>query len=271
MRLESNSNNKSKNTHQPVIINENKCTSKHLKSKKKPLIRVRKDLHKSSSIRSSNNSLNNTNTILDDVMVSGSKNMISSACSKIENERKKSSIKQEHCSDDSIDFQINNSNNNKSLAKQNNETIFNPLNIPNLSENVFQQNSTPIALESNLISLNCEPSCSNTAVTKWKLFWNKKKSACEDKGKSGKQENVKNSKTDKIKNRYQTRAIVKRENSTENNKKRKQDSVIVEDKNKRLCDEDRENKLNPLVSNIFFIIKYVCMVNVFEYLQSTNY
>ncbi|XP_025407831.1 myb-like protein A isoform X3 [Sipha flava] len=247
MCLESNSNNKSKYTHSSVISNENKYSYKNLKTKKKPIIRVKKDLHKSSSASLSNNSLHNTNIISDDVTEPAKKNINSFTCSKIENERRKSSIKQEHFSDDSMDFQNFNSPSNKSLSKQNNETIFSPLNIPSLNENVIQQQSTPIDLETNSISVHCEPSCSNTAVTKWKLFWNKKKLACENKGKSCKQENVNFSNADKIKNRYQTRALVKRENATENDKKRKQNTVNVEDKNKRLCYEDRENILNPLI------------------------
>lgn len=233
MRLESNSNNK-------LCTNENKNSSKSLKTKKKPIIRVRKDLHKSCSVSLSDNFSNNTNNILDNVMVSF--------------------VKQEPSSDGSMECAELNSHSNKPSTKCTNETMYSPLNIPNLSESSFQQHSTPEALEGNSNSLNCEPSCSNTAANKWKSFWNKKKSASEARGKSDSQENVKKSNSVDVKDRYQTRANAKRENATENNRKRKQDSVIVEDRSKRLCYADRKNELNPLVSNICIISKFFICV-----------
>lgn len=263
IRLECNSNNRSY-AHQSVTNNENKNSSKILKTKRQPIIRVRKDLQKSISASLCNDSSNNINNSCDNV--SAKKKMNSSVCSKsfIKNEQSMlSPIKQESCSNDSTECSELNSHGNKTSSKQINESTFSPLNIPNFDENSFQQHSTPIALESDHISSNCEPLCSNTAASKWKSFWTKKKSATENRGVSGKQENVKNSKTVEIQDRYQTRAIAKKENTSENNKKRKQDSVIVEEKNKRLCYEDREDKLNTLVSNICMIYKFfICVYNL---------
>jgi len=136
----------------------------------------------------------------------------------------------------SISFKYNNN------MKQIDESIFSPLNIPDVSANsLSEDHSSPVNIENNLNTLKCEPSTSSNNAFEWKSFWNKKKVQSRDKGKIDKQKSIKVvPEVKENKERYQTRAITR---------KRKQNGII--ESNKKLC--NRSNILEPLVSFILYI------------------
>lgn len=240
------------NVQLPVICNEN--SSNNLRTIKQK-IRVRKDLHiMSNSGGSSNNStiiLNkpNTNTVFDNINTSMpfNENFDLPGCSKTtiikKNDLNASASKQKCFIDNSDQSQVSSIslrfNNN---MKQINESIFSPLNIPDVSANsLLEDHSSPINIENNLNTLKCEPSTSSNNAFEWKSFWNKKKVQNRDKGKSDKQKCIKVApEVMENKERYQTRAITR---------KRKQNGVV--ESNKKLC--NRSNILEPLVSFILYI------------------
>ncbi|XP_008179404.1 probable serine/threonine-protein kinase DDB_G0282963 isoform X2 [Acyrthosiphon pisum] len=241
----------------PVMCNE--YSSNSLRTNK-PKIRVREDLHNMShSGSSSNNSMiiinkpnkksvfNNINTT-----VPFNKNFDTPGCSKTaiqkNNPNASASTKQEYFIDDSDHSQVSISLKYNNHLKQINESIFSPLNIPDVSANsLLEDHSSPITIENNLNALKCEPSTSSNDAFKWKSFWNKKKIQSQDKGKSIKiAPEVKENKE-----RYQTRAITR---------KRKQNGIV--ESNKKLC--NRNNILEPLVENSSEIVVS------FSYLKSRH-
>jgi len=156
-----------------------------------------------------------------------------------------SSIKQEHFSDDSAQSRVSISNKSNDRLKRMDESIFSPFNIPDISaDSLSKHHSSSKTVEDNLNSLNCEPSTSNNDASIWKSFWNKKKVQCQVKGKSDKQNNITHE-VKENKERYQTRAITRKEIASKLNKKRKQDGD--EESNKKIC--TRNKILEPLVSN----------------------
>jgi len=240
------------NVQLPVMCNENSSNSLRTN---KPKIRVREDLHNmSSSGGSSNNStiiLNkpNKNSIFNNIntTVSFNKNFDSPGCLKTTTIKKNDlnasvSTKQECFIDDSNQSQVSISLKYNNHLKQMNESIFSPLNIPDVSANsLFEDHSSPITIQNNLNTLKCEPSTSSNDAFKWKSFWNKKREQGQDKGKSDKQKSIKiTPEVKENKERYQTRAITR---------KRKQNGLV--ESNKKLC--NRNNISEPLVSFILYI------------------
>jgi len=200
---------------------------------KKPLIQVRKDLHTSCSM--------SNKYVKKNILVLSNENVNTSGCSKtlINKEKHLNTMpfKQETLKDDSIECQnIQYKHKSKCL----NETIFSPLNAPNVSPNLsVEQYSAPILTE---------PSSSSTA-SKWKLFWKNKKTS------SQKVENT--NKVIEKNERYRTRAISKKENNVNFSRKRKQDNVSIES-NKKMCN-DREQIINPSINDpmVSIVIVYL--------------
>lgn len=246
------------NVQLPVMCKENSSNSLKVN---KPKIRVREDLCISYSSNSSNSMvlLNKPieNTVMNNIntTVPLNKNLNSPSCSKSLTDGENvlnmlSSIKQEHFSDDSAQSRVSISNKVNDRLKRMDESIFSPLNIPDISaDSLSKHHSSPKTVEDNLNSLNCEPSTSNNDASIWKSFWNKKKVQSQVKGKSDKQNNITHE-VKENKERYQTRAITRKENASKLNRKRKQDGD--EESNKKIC--TRNKILEPLVSNITKIL-----------------
>jgi len=241
------------NVQLPVMCNENSSNSLRTN---KPNIRVREDLHYMSySGGSSNDStviLNkpNKNSVFNNIntTVPFNKNFDSPGCSKTTTFKKNdinasSSTKQECFIDNSDQSQVSISLKYNSYLKQMKESIFSPLNIPDVSANsLLEDHSSPITIENNLNTLKCEPSTSSNDTFKWKSFWNKKKVQSQNRGKSDKQKSIKIApEVKENKERYQTRAITR---------KRKLNGIV--ESNKKLC--NRNNILEPLVSFILYIL-----------------
>ncbi|KAF0765516.1 protein PF14 0175 isoform X3 [Aphis craccivora] len=134
---------------------------------------------------------------------------------------------------------------------------FNPQHF--IVDSLSKHHSSSKTVEDNLNSLNCEPSTSNNDASIWKSFWNKKKVQCQVKGKSDKQNNITHE-VKENKERYQTRAITRKEIASKLNKKRKQDGD--EESNKKIC--TRNKILEPLVENSSEIVVS------FSYLKSRH-
>jgi len=222
-------------------------------------MQVRENVHNMSySGDSSNNSANifnkpNENTELNNIntKVPFNKNFDSPSCSNTATIKENyvnasSSTKQKYFADDSVQSQVSVSLKYKHQMKRMDESIFSPLNIPDVSANSLLHHSSPKISENNLNTLNCEPSTSSNDAFKWKSFWNKKKVQSQDKGKSDKQKSIKTAtEVKENKERYQTRAITR---------KRKQNGVV--ESNKKIC--NRNKILEPLVSLIIYILhKYL--------------
>jgi len=239
------------NVQLPVMCNENSSNSLMTN---KPKILVRKDLHTSYSGGSSNNSTtiihkSNKNSVFNNIntTVSLNKNFDSPGCSKATTIKKNdlnasASTKQECFIDDSGQSGVSISFKYNKHMKQMDESIFSPLNIPDVSANsLLEDRSSAITTENNLNTLKCEPSTSSNNAFEWKSFWNKKKVQSQDKGKSDKQKSIKiTPEVKENKERYQTRAITR---------KRKQNGIV--ESNKKLC--NRSNVVEPLVSFILYI------------------
>lgn len=249
------------NDHLPVMGNEHSPNNLGIN---KPTIWVRKDLGVLYCGNSSNESsivlnkpIENTMLSINNSRVSLNKNLDTPGCSKTITDRENnlnalSSVKQEPIVDDSLQSRVSISLKDDQKLKQMNKSINCSLNIPNASANSLELNS-PITVEGNLNALNCEPSTSSNNATEWKSFWNKKKVQSRDKRKNNKQESTKSiSDLMKNKERYQTRAITRKENANELVRKRKQDvEEDIKESNKKMC--DRNKILEPLVSVIISI------------------
>jgi len=156
------------------------------------------------------------------------------------------SFKEELLTDDSIRCQLLNSR-HKHQSGQFDETIISLFNTSNISSNSSsEQHLIPVPVKSDIDSLNDEQSTSSgDKISKWQSFWNK---ASQNPGKLIKQ--LSNNEVVAKKERYQTRAITKKESALEFNRKRKQDSVGVDKCNKRICNKNRIcTLLDPLVSD----------------------
>jgi len=180
------------------------------------------------------------------------KNINLPGCSKTSTNRETdlntlSSIKQEHLTDDYAQSRVSISRKHNDRLKRMDESIFSPLNIPDISANsLLEHHSSSKTVEDNLNALNCKPSTSGNDASVWKSFWNKKKVQCQVKGKSDKQGNSKiTHEVKENKERYQTRARTRKENAAILNRKRKQDGV--EESNKKIC--TRKKILESLVSD----------------------
>ncbi|XP_026810302.1 protein PF14_0175 isoform X3 [Rhopalosiphum maidis] len=237
------------------VCNDNSSNSLKIN---KPKIYVREDLCISYSGNSSNstNILNkpNENTVMNNINITVPilKNINLTGCSKTSIDRKTdlntlSSIKQEHLTDDSVQSRVSISRKHNDRLKRMDESIFSPLNIPDISANsLLEHHSSSKTVEDNLNALNCKPSTSSNDASVWKSFWNKKKVQCQVKGKSDKQGNSKiTHEVKENKERYQTRAMTRKENASILNRKRKQDGV--EESNKKIC--TRKKILESLVEN----------------------
>lgn len=173
------------------------------------------------------------------------KNFDSPGCSKSITNKKNdlnssSSTNQKHFTDDSLQSQVSTSLKYNHQIKQLNESIFSPLNIPDVSGNsLLEHHSSPKTTENNLNALNCEPSTSSNNAFEWKSFWHKKKvQSLQDNGKNNKQKSIKI--IPENKERYQTRALTR---------KRKQNCDV--ESNKKIC--NRSKILEPLVSFKIYI------------------
>ncbi|XP_022178771.1 uncharacterized protein LOC111039529 [Myzus persicae] len=250
------------NVQLPVNCNEKSSNSLKIN---KPKIRVREDLHMSCSGDSSNNFPNilnkpNENAVSNNIntTVPFDKNFDSPGCSNTTTIKKNdlnasSSTKQKHFTDDSVQSQVTVSLKYKHQMKRMDESIFSPLNIPDVSANsLLEHHSSPKTTENKLNTLNCEPSTSCNDAIKWKSFWNKKKVQSQGKGISDKQKSIKfATEVKENKERYQTRAITR---------KRKQNGVV--ESNKKIC--SRNKILEPLVENSSEIVVS------FSYLKSRH-
>jgi len=220
----------------------------------KPIIRVRKDLQTPCSVNLSNGLSNKTNNksvqniLLHNNTTNG--NIVS--------------LKEELLTDYSVGCQVANSK-HKHQSRQTNETILNPFKAPNKSSNLLSnKHLIPITIGSNIDSLNNEQYTSSSYITsKCQSFSN---NASQNQGKFSKQlKNINN--TNEVvakKERYQTRAVTRKENSVEFNRKRKQDSVNVNLNNKRICNANRSHSsslLDPLVSNARIINHFSYVTN----------
>lgn len=241
-----------------VVCDINQNSSKSLKTSKKPTICVRKDLQTSCSISLSNMLSNETNNkSIQNVLLNNdtaNKNIGLRNCLKTINNRENNinivSLKEKLLTDEYVGHQV--LNQHKHQSGQVSKTIFSPFITPNINVNLSseEQRLTPsIPVESYVNSLNSEHSIS---LTKRQLLWDKTSQAPEEK--FSKQLNyVKNIDEMVVKKKqYQTRAITRKENSVELNRKRKQDNVSVDKSNKKICNEDRTCVLlmDPLVSDI---------------------
>ncbi|KAL5240814.1 hypothetical protein ACI65C_008224 [Semiaphis heraclei] len=234
------------NVQPPVICNEKSSNNLRIN---KPKIRVREDLHivSCSSVSSNNSSIilnkSNQNSVFNSIntTVPLNKNFDSPGCSKSITNKKNdlnssSSTNQKHFTDDSLQSQVSTSLKYNHQIKQLNESIFSPLNIPDVSGNsLLEHQSSPKTTENNLNALNCEPSTSSNNAFEWKSFWHKKKvQSLQDNGKNNKQKSIKI--IPENKERYQTRALTR---------KRKQNCDV--ESNKKIC--NRSKILEPLVEN----------------------
>jgi len=173
------------------------------------------------------------------------------------------SVKEKPLTDKSVRCQV--LNRHKRQSGQVNETIFSSFSTSNISvrSSSEEQRLTPlIPVEGNVDSLNSEHSISlGDTASKWQSFCNKANQ--KPGGNFSEQLNdIKN--TNKMvvkKERYQIRAITRKVNSIELNRKRKQDSVG--ESNKKICNEDRTRVLlvNPLTENSPEIVTFSYLRN----------
>lgn len=223
----------------PVTSSKNEGLAKSPNIIREPIIRVRNDLHSPCSISKFKKKTSKLVHNLPPVSINTNINLPS--CSKTlvhkENDLIEVSIKQEPLINDSIECQNIQHKRQSNLI---NETIFSPLNIPDERTNsLLEQCSSSKRAENNveLLSSNELTTLSNDA-SKWQLFWNKKKISSRNKEKGESSNNKVVGKTD----RYQTRAITKRENTIDLSRKRKQD-VSVDNSKRKLRKNDRKQDL----------------------------
>lgn len=219
------------NVQSAAIFDEDENSSKSPKVNKKLTIRVRKDLH---SPRFENKSPKKVSRLIRNISsTSTNKNFDLPGCSKTDRPSsvKKVSANQEPLDDVSAECLL------KRHSKRLDETIFSPLNVPNVSTNSISEHLSPEVVPMDVVS------STSSDVLEWEWFWNKKKMSSQSKG------NVENANPKVLgkKERIQTRAITRKENATDLSRKRKQDSV--EENNKRMCKNNRRQILDVTVSN----------------------
>lgn len=225
----------------------------------KSFIRVRKDLHTTSFVESNNKNFNINESTQNNVLNSKTNtNVNSPSSSKITCNRSYNQnqivIKQEPITDESAQCKTFSSHMSRHQSNQINESIFSPFNVPNLSTHSVSVENSTLNIVAARIDPLCQPSTSNDAVSEWQSFWNKKKIADQEKKKNNKRGHV-HSKTDVEvkKERYQTRAITRKDNNEENNRKRKQNGNSNDVCSKKICSKDIEISTIPLVSAISVI------------------
>lgn len=227
------------NIQPPITLSKNESLAKSPNIIKEPIIRVRNDLHLPGSVSKLKKK---TNKLIHNILPMSTNTSINlPSCSKTpvdkENDLTGVSIKQEPLINDSIECQNIQHKRQSNLI---NETIFSPLNIPDERANsLLEQSSSLKRVENNvdLLSSNKLSNLSNDA-SKWQLFWNKKKMSSQNKEKGESSNNKVVGKTD----RYQTRAITKRENTIDLSRKRKQD-VSIDDSKRKLRKNDRKQDI----------------------------
>lgn len=236
-RLDSKSTSKS-NIQPLIILSKNESLTKSPNIIKEPIIRVRNDLHSPCSVSKFKKKTSKFIYNIPPMLKNTNVNLPS--CSKTlvdkDNDLIGVYIKQEPLINDSLEYQ------NVQHKRQSNinETIFSPLNIPNESTNLLlEQCSSSKRVENNVESMssNKQSTLSNDA-SKWQLFWNKKKTSNQNKEKGESTNNKVVGKTD----RYQTRAITKRENTIDLSRKRKQD-ISIDDSKRKLRKSDRKQDI----------------------------
>ncbi|XP_050439788.1 putative histone-lysine N-methyltransferase 1 isoform X2 [Adelges cooleyi] len=228
-----------------------------------PLIRIRNDLHapgeRNKILKLSNKpnkTVQNVSCTSDDIKL-GTENSNSPRRSKRSIKGKlnhhgsietTSIIKQEPIDFDLGESRVSNTSKTTPLLKQMDESIYSPFNIVNACNTIVD--STMKSKIVNNVSLpNSELSTPNDAE-KWQSFWNKKKSKSQESQSSGVGQStskvINNDVVVVRKQRYQTRAVTKKENGCEDvNRKRKLD-LPSEDSNKRICNIEKQCQIRIL-------------------------
>ncbi|VVC44565.1 Hypothetical protein CINCED_3A023705 [Cinara cedri] len=234
-----------------MCIKNNSLENK--KKNEKPIICVRKDLLKSPE-SSNNKYLRSTNKsiILNKTVRLANENIDLPSSSKIVNNSENGlnvlSFKQESLTGSFVECQAPKYLKFKHQSKHMNESIlYSPLNVPNLNTDLtLDHQSTVIAIQDKVGTSNSESASSNNSASQWKSL----KMDKQNRGKMGNKENFIENKNENIsvkKERYQTRAIAKKENSVELSRKRKHDGKSVDENNKKKCDENVKNVPIPLI------------------------
>ncbi|XP_050528094.1 putative uncharacterized protein DDB_G0282133 isoform X2 [Daktulosphaira vitifoliae] len=242
----------------------------------KPSIRIRSDLHNTNNFNRSNVHEITRDVINSDANLKNEKLHSPRRSKRILVGRNSSSysinnisIKQEPIFDN--ENCLNKSNRkfplkNTLYLKQMDETIYSPLNLLNSNYDIL--NSAQNA-NTHLDLPPCKPSTSSDAV-KWQSFWNKKKNlSVENKNNCKMLINSKINNNDTInkKERYQTRAVTKKENYEDVSRKRKL-NISVEENNKRICDDRRKSETSVLIKKSKDVI---VMFSFLRNLQSMKY